>query len=134
VGLTSQVHDFNPGISSTGLFWTARIERGSVKISLGSGSASLHVAELPVGDYGNVGNALTGGAGVASNVTFDVGWHGVDERVTVRNGDVGFGGEYVRNSADLVWSASEPGFTFHSDPLASDFATLGHERNGVFFS
>jgi hypothetical protein len=128
------VHDFNPGISSTGVFWTARIDRGSVKISLGNGSASLHVAELPVGDYGTVVNALTGGPGVASTVTFDVSWHGVDERVDIRNSSVDFGGEFVRNSADLVWSATEPGFTFHSDSLASDFATLGHERNGVFFS
>jgi hypothetical protein len=40
----------------------------------------------------------------------------------------------VRNEAELVWSAEESGFTFQSDPLTSDFATLGHERNGVFFS
>jgi hypothetical protein len=134
VGLTSQVHDFNPGISSTGAFWTARIDRGSVRISLGNGSASLHVAELAVGDYGNVVNALTGGPGVASTITFDVSWSGVSERVTIRNADVDFGGEYVRNSAELVWSAREPGFTFQSDTRGSDFATLGHERNGVFFS
>jgi hypothetical protein len=44
------------------------------------------------------------------------------------------GGEFVRNEAELVWSAEESGFTFQSDPLTSDFATLGHERNGVFFS
>jgi hypothetical protein len=25
------------------------------------------------------------------------------------------------------------GFTFESDSLGSDFATIGHERNGSFF-
>ena len=134
MGLTSQIHDFNPGIESSGLFWTAPIDRGSVRVNLGNGSASMHVAGLDVEDYGNVVNALTGGTGVASTVSFDIDWSGVDERVKVRNRAVDFGGEFVRNSADLVWSAAEPGFTFQSDSLASDFATLGHERNGVFFS
>jgi hypothetical protein len=134
VGLTSQVHDFNPGISSTGVFWTAPIDRGSVKIALGSGSAALHVSDLEVEDYGNVVNALMDGPSVDATVSFDVSWHGVVERVNIRNRTIDFGGEFVRNEAELVWSAAESGFTFQSDPLTSDFATLGHERNGVFFS
>jgi hypothetical protein len=31
-----------------------------------------------------------------------------------------------------VWSASESGFGFESDPLGG-FGTIGHERNGSFF-
>ena len=134
MGLTSQVHDFNPGIGSTGLFWTAPIDRGSVTINLGRGSAALHVADLDVEDYGNVVNALMDGTSVPATVSFDVSWNGVSERVNIRNQNVDFGGEYVRSSAELVWSAQEAGFAFQSDPVASDFATLGHERNGVFFS
>jgi len=54
--------------------------------------------------------------------------------VKVRNPDTGFGGEYVRNSAALVWSgANDSGFSFEADSLDSDFATIGHERNGSFF-
>jgi hypothetical protein len=30
--------------------------------------------------------------------------------------------------------ASQSGFSFTSDLLDSDFAEIGHERNGVFFS
>jgi hypothetical protein len=116
------------------VFWTVPIDRGSVKINLGGGSAALHVADLDVEDYGNVVNALMDGPSVDATVSFDVSWSGVDDRVNIRNSDVDFGGEYVRNSAELVWSAAEAGFTFQSDPLGSDFATLGHERNGVFFS
>jgi len=134
VGLTSQVHDFNPGIDDdTGLFWTAPIDRGSVRVNLGDGSASLHVGDLDVEDYHDVVNALRDGPSVEASVAFDVSWSGVGERVKVRNADVDFGGEYVRNSATLVWSASESGFTFDSNPLASGFATIGHERNGSFF-
>ena len=60
-------------------------------------------------------------------------WSGVDERVKIRNSDTGFAGEYIHNTATLTWSASESGFSFTSDPLDSDFAEIGHERNGVFF-
>ena len=133
MGLTSQVHDFNPGIEPSGLFWTARIGRGSVRASLGAGSASMHVADLDVEDYHDVVNALQDGPSVPATVSFDVDWSGVNERVKIRNRSVDFGGEYIRNSATAVWSAAESGFSFQSDPLASGFATIGHERNGVFF-
>ncbi len=135
MGLTSQVHDFNPGIDDdTGLFWTVPLDRGSVRVNLGDGSAALHVADLDVEDYGNVVNALLDGPSVPASVAFDLNWSGVDERVKIRNHDTGFAGEYIRNGATLVWSASESAFTFQSDPHASDFATVGHERNGTFFS
>ena len=134
MSLTSQVHDFNPGIEENGLFWTTAIDRGSVQVNLGNGSASLHVDDLDVEDYGNVVNALQDGQSVPASVSFDVVWSGVDERVKIRNSATDFGGEYIRNKATLTWSASEAGFSFTSDPLASDFAEIGHERNGVFFS
>jgi hypothetical protein len=144
VGLTSQVHDFNPGIQPSGLFWTAPIDRGSVRVDLGEGSASLHVADLDVEDYGNVVNALKDGPSVPASVNIDISWKNGgggdgddddnnDGPIRIRNADVGFAGEYVRNTATLVWSASESGFRFRSDPLVSGFAEIGHERNGVFF-
>ncbi len=104
-----------------------------MRVNLGDGSAALHVADLAIGDFGNVVNALTGGPSVPATVSFDANWGGVDERVKIRNESTGFAGEFIRNTATLVWSASESGFSFTSDPLASGFATIGHERNGVFF-
>src|SRR5262249_53528847 len=134
-GLASQIHDFNPGIDDdTGLFWTVPLDRGSVRVNLGAGSAALHVADLDVEDYGDVVNALLDGASVEASGSFDLNWRGNSERVKIRNTDTGFAGEYIRNAATLVWSASESGFSFESDPHASGFATIGHERNGSFFS
>jgi hypothetical protein len=135
VGLTSQIHDFNPGIDDeTGLFWTAPIDRGNVRVNLGDGSASLHVADLAVEDYGNVVNALKDGPSLEAMVSFDASWSGVNQRVKIRNKDKDFGGEFIRNSATLVWSGSnESGFRFQSDLLSAGFATIGHERNGSFF-
>jgi hypothetical protein len=94
----------------------------------------MHVADLAIGDYGNVVNALTGGSPIASAVvSFDVDWSGVDARVKIRNDATDFAGEFIHNSATLEWSATQPGFSFTSDPADSHFAEIGHERNGVFF-
>ena len=136
MGLTSQVHDFNPGIQPSGLFWTTPIDRDSVQADVEDGSASLHLANQDVEDYGNVVNALKDGPSVPATVNVDASWGnapGQDLEVAVRNGTQMFRGEYVRNTATLVWSASESGFAFQSDPLASGFAEVGVERNGVFF-
>jgi hypothetical protein len=133
VGLTSQIHDFNPGIRDSGLFWTLPIERGSVRISLGTGSAALHLADEDVEDYHNVVNALKDGPSVSASVSLDISWEQERERIKLRNSRIRFAGEYVRNTATLVWSASEEGFQWRAKPLASDFAEIGHERNGAFF-
>jgi hypothetical protein len=127
------VHDFNPGIEESGLFWTAPIDGGGVKVNLHDGTASMHVVDLEVEDYGNVVNALQDGPSVEASVSFDVHWSGVKERRPIRNPDVGFVGEYVFNSSTAVWSASEAHFAFQSDPLGNGFGVIGHERNGVFF-
>jgi hypothetical protein len=135
VGLTSQVHDFNPGIRDSGLFWVAPVDSGQVRVNLVDGSASLHVADLDVEDYGNVVNALQDGPSLEAAVSFDANWSGIRERVKIRNPATDFGGEYIRNSATFVWSGSNSsGFRFQAEPLAAGFATIGHERNGSFFS
>jgi hypothetical protein len=127
------VHDFNPGIKPSGLFWTAPISRDNIRISLAEGSASLHVSDLEIEDYHDVVNALQDGPSVPATVSFDVTWSGNALRMKIQNSDVGFAGQYVRNSATAVWSAGESDFRFHSNPLTSGFATIGHHRNGTFF-
>ena len=123
MGLTSQVHDFNPGITENGLFWTTAIDRGSVQVNLGNGSASLHVADLDVEDYGNVVNALQDGPSVEASVSFDASWSGIDERVKIRNSDTGFAGEFW----GLLACRSLLGQTADFDGLRSPEGT-GFER------
>jgi hypothetical protein len=92
----------------------------------------MHVADLEVEDYHDVVNALQDGPSIDATVSFDVSWSGVNERVKIRNSETDFAGEFIRNSATAVWSASESGFSFESDP-GGGFGTIGHERNGSFF-
>ena len=108
----------------------------------GAGLAVLQARDVPILDYGDIGNALFGGgqSAVPGAVSFRVEWNGVSERVNVRNTDPvfgGFGGEFVRNTAQMQWTARVGDLLFESDPLgtsSSSFAEIGHERNGVFFA
>ena len=48
----------------------------------------------------------------------------------------GFAGEFIRNTAQMEWTATVGDYRFTSDPLAtssSAFAEIGHERNGSFY-
>ena len=77
-----------------------------------------------------------GPAPVPAVVSFKVVWSGVDDRVKITNRANGFAGEYVRGQAQMEWTATSGGFHYVSAPLAtssSEFAELGHERNGSFF-
>ena len=141
-GSGPQIHDLNPtAFPPTGLFWTAQIPASGVEVNLGRGLASMRAANVPVLDYGNIGNALFGGGPppVPASVSFHVTWSGVGERVNIRNEDPvygGFAGEFIRNNAQMEWTARVGDFTFVSDPIgtsSSPFAEIGHERNGRFF-
>ena len=113
-----------------------------IEVNLGKGSASLEAFDVPIFDYGYIGNSLFGGGPppVPGTVSFKVVWSGVGERVNIKNNDPvngGFAGEFVRNSAQMEWTGSVGDLSFASAPLgtsSSAFAELGHERNGSFFS
>ena len=139
----TQLHDLNPThFPPTGLFWTIQIPEGSVTIELGRGSATLQASDVPILDYTNLPNAVFFGNDpppVPGTVSFKVVWSGVTERVNIRNTDPtygGFAGEFIRNKAQMEWTATVGDLRFVSDPLAtssSSFAEIGHERNGSFF-
>ena len=139
----TQIHDFNPStLPPLGLFWTVQLPEDSVEIQLGKGSATLQGSDVPVFDYGTLVNALFGPPPSplpTGTVSFTVVWSGVGQRVNIRNTDPtygGFAGEFIRNTAQMEWTATVGNYTFVSDPLAtssSAFAEIGHERNGSFF-
>jgi hypothetical protein len=141
-GPGAQIHDLNPSaFPPAGLFWTIEIPADGVQVEVGNGGASLQASDVLILDYGNIGNALFGGgpSPVPGSVSFKVVWSGVGERVNIKNTDPvygGFAGEFVRNTAQMEWTATVGDYTFASDPLetsSSSFAEIGHERNGSFF-
>jgi hypothetical protein len=137
VAPANQIHDFNPGFSSQGVFWTVAVPDSSVQVNPLAGTAELKVTGLAIEDYGKLSNALADGPSVEATVSFDVVWsRPVTQRLNVSDPTHTFAGEYAVNQASLAWSASESGFTFTSSPASTTtslFAETGHERNGIFF-
>jgi hypothetical protein len=139
----TQIHDMNPTqFPAVGLFWTIELPEYSVEVQLEKGKASLEAFHVPIFDYSNITNALFGGGPkpVSGSVSFRVVWSGMQEQVDIHNTDPvfgGFEGQFVRNKAQMEWTAVVGDYTFASDPLktsSSSFAEIGSERNGSFFS
>ena len=131
-----QIHDFNPGIAESGLFWTVRLPDLSVAVDLDAAVASMRVSDQDIEDYHDIVNALMDGPSVPASVSYRIHWHGVNQRVNVHDATNGFQGTYIEDSATVEWSGSEAGFTFVSDPAdtsITEFAEIGREKNGVFF-
>lgn len=132
------LHDLNPGILPSGLFWTIEIPEESIKVNFGKGRASMEARDVPILDYGS-GDPLFGDPISSGHVSFKVTWSGVNERLKIRNDDPvygGYAGTFIRNNAQMEWTATVGDFTFVSAALAtssSSFAEIGHERNGIFF-
>ena len=134
---TNQIHDFNPGVHPfpTGLFWTMPIPPGSVHVDLDAKTASLDLSHAKIDDYGTVVRALTTDSEIASaSIDVELRWHGGTGPTAIRDTTNHFTGQYVTGSATLRWSAKEPGFEFSSDPGEAEFARIGRERNGSFFT
>jgi len=132
----NQLHDYNPGIASNGLFWTMAVPASAVDVNPGAGRASFTASNMPMPDYGDFVNSILPGPSVPAVVSFDIRWFEIQDRTNRTNTDEGFAGEFVVTKATAEWSSRQDGFEFRSDPAAtsvSEHAIVGHERNGVFF-
>lgn len=135
-----QIHDFNPGIAPSGLFWTVRLPDDSVDAHPGAGRASMEATNLPLEDDLTIERALFGTEPpIPTHASFDVRWTGVEDRDRLRNREDDFSLDLlVETSATIEWSAShdDGSFSFVSGPAEASetvFALLARERNGAFF-
>jgi hypothetical protein len=131
-----QIHDFNPGITESGLFWTIAVPNNSISVDFAAGKASFHVSDLDVEDYHDVVNALNDGPSLDASVSWDIQWNHPMGRTKIRDTQNNFAGDFVQNVARIAWSGSTAAATFVSDPAGTSnnkFSLLAHERNGVFF-
>jgi hypothetical protein len=132
---TGQIHDFNPGITASGLFWTQAVSVGSVAVDLDAGTASLVASGLTQTDFFNIGNALFGGgpSPVPATVSFDVEWSGKSSTGMVDDATNDFTLNFVQGMATMSWSVSSGGAIYSSTgPTTSVFAQIAKERNGFF--
>lgn len=134
-----QIHDFNPGIRQPGgLFWTVPVSEEALEVDLDEGTASLSLQDFDTDDYGNLHNALLGGAEVDASISFRMKWTATGSPFNVTDPIKMFTGRFSLATVDIEWSASVPstGFSFASDPSTNVNvkSVIGNERNGIFFS
>jgi hypothetical protein len=136
-----QVHDFNPGIASSGLFWTVPIEPGAIKFDTTTGEARLRVHAYKIPDFHDILTAIglvPGPPPLPSRVSFDVRWSGHGAPVNAHDPVFGFSGHYVEGPATISFTASNDNSsvvytsdaTGQSNPASP---AVGVEQNGVFF-
>ena len=137
---TQQLHDFEPGIASSGLFWTIPISPSAISISPSTGTARFRAANVPVSDFFNFFNAISDHPDprpVPSHVTFDVRWLGGGDHTKVTDQTFDFAGEFVTGPAAITFTASHDGsnvvYSSVADGQKTISAGVGRERNGVFF-
>ncbi|TMC76113.1 MAG: hypothetical protein E6J08_14790, partial [Chloroflexi bacterium] len=54
----TQIHDYDPGITSSGLFWTIAVPDDSVDSEIEDGKARFKLSDLAIPDYGTIVNGL----------------------------------------------------------------------------
>jgi hypothetical protein len=131
---TDQLHDFNPGITASGLFWTIAMPSGSVTVQGLSGSASMRGQALQLEDYFTIANALFGGIPpVPATLSFAVEWAGATGGGAVDDAANDFALRFVTTGATMDWTVDSGGATYTSTGVTGvPFAIVGKERNGVF--
>lgn len=135
--MTNQLHDYTPGVSPSGLFWTARLPDDSV--SRVGNTITIVVEDLDVVDTFQVFSGIE----VPATVSFDITWSPVGPMRHLRPGSndpmdpTNFAAELRDAVATGTFSGSsvtELGggpFSFTGDAV-SVWAEMGKERNGVF--
>ncbi len=135
VSLPNQIHDFNPGIRESGLFWTVPVKEEALQVDMEAGKATLALSDFDLEDYGNLENALKEGAEVDASVSFNMTWTATADPFNVSDPVHTFAGRFSLATVDITWSATAPGFEFTSSPGVTQFKSyFGRERNGIFFS
>jgi hypothetical protein len=131
------VNDFNPGIAASGLFWTVAVPDNSVDVHPGAGTARFALANFDTRDFHNIGNSILGGPSDPAVVSFAMNWSGHGQALGQTDGAT-FSFDSVISTVTVEWSAINEStqMRFQSDPAStssSEFAAVGHEKNGVFY-
>jgi hypothetical protein len=135
-----QVHDFEPGIKPSGLFWTMPVPANAATVDPATGQARYRLQNIALPDFHDFFNAISPfPSTIPGHVSFDVRWTGGGDTAVIRDDVFGFEGSYVGGDATIsfrVYDDNRRGVIFTSKP--EDQVTVGSgvggERNGVFFA
>ena len=132
------MHDFNPGITPRGVFWTTEVSPQTVRARPDGTRAVMDVVDIQQKDFFDFRNAMLGDGArpLIGRVSFKVRWDAIGPAQAVDNPDQQYRGEVRPASAQMEWSGRTRDYVFKSGPLAesvSEAAELGFESNGSFY-
>jgi hypothetical protein len=134
----TQVHDFNAGIGSNGLFWTIQVPDEAVKVTDDTVTISLKNVAIVDQLQFNFGE---GASGIPATVSFDITYQktpGTLRRVRPKSTDplspfAWAGKMWMATNSGTFSVASKDGFSAHgSFSSAGNFGEIGTEKNGSF--
>jgi hypothetical protein len=116
--------------------WTIPIPARSIRgVDLATGSAAMVLKDLPVRDFFTIPASFSGGRSVPATASLELHWSRPRRRYKLSNRKQTFSGDFVEGRATMTWTAQSGGYTFVADTVTvNDFAVLGYERNGIFYS
>ncbi len=118
------------------MFWTVAIPPSAIAYDLAAGTASYKLTNYAIKDWINFEQSIAQVTSFPATVSFDMTWLQPDKRYHVDKADQKFAYDFLFTKSTIVWSAEQENFKFASDPAdpsLSQFASVGHERNGVFY-
>ncbi len=131
----TQIHDNNPGITQSGLFWTVRVPDRAVTYDEKTGVGTLKVEGIRLNDHYHVGNALAGGPSDKVVASFTSTWKATGKPQKVSSEADDFVGMFRDAVSTCEWESQGSGFAYKTDPADTSntvFALIGKERNGAF--
>ena len=131
-----QLHDYEPGISDNGVFWTVPVSPRSLGADLRTGNAFFRLKDYAIPDWYNFPNSLAQGPHEPAHVSFNLEFFGPGKPFVIDKPDQQFKGRFLANKCRISWSSRNEGFSFVSAPAKSStsvYAAVGRERNGVFY-
>lgn len=144
--MTSQLHDFSPGILPSGLFWIVKVPDSAVQISPDGSSLHIHLEQVPEIDAftfpPGTGNGVTVFPTIPASVTFDVTYTKTGNprhiRPTSRDPLSPFNWEGEMwdaiNSGTFSVTRADGFSASGSFSSSGNFGELGTETNGSFVS
>jgi hypothetical protein len=136
--LQGQIHDFNPGVAPSGLFWTIPVAASSVRVSPGATKGRMQLFHSPQLDHFTFENAILGNGPtpIQGRVSFTVIWTATGPVQSFDNPAQQFRGNFRNAQAQMEWTGRSGDFEFRSAPLGrstSSAAEIGRESNGSFY-
>ena len=132
------MHDYNPGIPPSQLFWTIELPREAFWVSARQKYARLYLKDFPLIDQ----FTFLGPHDAPAVLSMTIEWEALEDRVLLGSGKevppddpAAFLGRFARARSTAHFSGRQLGFSFRSAPGASSdggYAEVGTERNGVF--